>query len=51
MLSIIKNSKTNIIGIMQNNPDNKKPQHPVGVFRIPFLVRHPVVPHIPCVRT
>jgi len=30
-----------------NNSDNKKPRHPVGVFRIGWLSLTPVELHIP----
>ncbi len=40
--------KINMIRLIRNNLDNKKPRHPAGVFRIGSLGITPVVPYSPC---
>lgn len=37
-----------MIRLIRNNLDNKKPRHPVGVFRVWLQGITPVVPNHPC---
>ncbi len=39
--------KINMIRLIRNNLDNKKPQHPAGVSHIGLLGMTPVLPHAP----